>query len=265
VAPIAHQAGLNVISFSTNPAVAGNGIFVMGFLSRDQVNRIIQYSLANGLFRFAALVPNSAYGRQVAGEFQEGVYGQGAILVGLEYYDPSLPDNSEVVSRFAENVRDSIDAVMLPAGGQELLTIAPLLPYFDIDPAVVRFLGTGQWDTPGLGREPALIGGWYAAPDPNARAQFEARYQAVYGAAPERLATLAYDATALAAVLAKRPGGPDFRVEALTVPDGFTGLDGLFRFSPDGLVERRLAVLQVTRDAPLVINPAPTSFVTLTE
>ena len=37
-----------------------------------------------------------------------------------------------------------------------LKAVASLLPYYDIDPAKVHILGTGLWDDPGLGTEPAL-------------------------------------------------------------------------------------------------------------
>jgi len=153
------------------------------------------------------------------------------------------------------------DAIMLPEGGERLLALAPLLPYYDIDPAQVRLLGTGLWDDLRLGKEPALIGGWYAAPDPTQRADFEKRYATLYGAgSPPRIATLGYDATALAAALARPPNGPDFSAQRLTNPDGFTGLDGIFRFRADGLSERGLAVLEVQREGPKVVSPAPTSF-----
>ena len=292
VAPIAQARGVNVISFSTNPTVASSGVFVMGFLSRDQIDRVVQHSIAAGLWRFGALVPNSPYGHQVATEYREAVQRQGGQVTRMEFYDPSLPDNSAVVRRFSDYaargaqlkrkmaklkqqgteeaaaelrrlaVTDTagalpFDAVLLPVGGQALASIAPLLPYFDVDPATVRFLGTGQWDAPGIGREPALVGGWFAAPDPAGRASFDNRYQAAFGAPPPRLATLAYDATALSAVLAGRPGGPDFTIEALTVVDGFAGIDGLFRFAPDGRVERSLAVLEVNRESATMISPPP--------
>ncbi|MEQ8194612.1 MAG: hypothetical protein RIB59_09005 [Rhodospirillales bacterium] len=133
-------------------------------------------------------------------------------------------------------------------------------------------LGTGQWDEPGIGREPALVGGWYAAPPPDSRANFEAQYRQTYGELPPRLATLAYDATALATVLARGtneggdaaetgiPGGPDFSFKALTTPSGFAGRDGIFRLLPDGLPERGLSVLQVGPRENKVISPAPDSF-----
>ena len=43
-------------------------------------------------------------------------------------------------------------------------------------------------------------------------------------------------------------------------PSGFTGVDGLFRFRPDGLVQRGLAVLEVQPQGNVVISPAPQSF-----
>ena len=121
-------------------------------------------------------------------------------------------------------------------------------------------LGTGQWDESGVGAEPALIGGWFAAPPPSERADFEKRYERAYGRKPPRLATLVYDATALAAVLAQAEGGPDFSVEALTDPNGFAGRDGIFRLVPEGVTERGLAVLEVEPRGFKVISEAPESF-----
>ena len=34
----------------------------------------------------------------------------------------------------------SYDAILLPEGGTSLLSLAPLLPYFDVDPTKVQFL-----------------------------------------------------------------------------------------------------------------------------
>ena len=110
----------------------------------------------------------------------------------------------------------------------------------------MRLLGSGLWDIPDIGSEPALVGGWFASSPPEARLDFERRYSATYGHNPPRLASLGYDAAALAAVLARLPsGGEPFSQQAILNPSGFTGVDGLFRFTPGGLVQRGLAVLQV--------------------
>ena len=123
----------------------------------------------------------------------------------------------------------------------------------------MRYLGTALWNDPRLGTEPTLVGGWFAAPTPRLWDNFKARYQQSFGSAPPRIASLAYDATALAAVLAQQPGG-GFRQETLAQRGGFVGIDGIFRFLPSGEVERGLAVMELQRGEVRVIDPAPQSF-----
>ena len=60
-----------------------------------------------------------------------------------------------------------------------------------------------------------------------------------------RTATLAYDAVALVAALVKTQGAQRFSEQVLTNSSGFAGIDGVFRFRPDGTNERGLAVLRV--------------------
>jgi len=258
VTPLARAAGVNVVAFSTDERVAGQGVFLIGFLPRSQVARVVSYAHAQGYGRFAAVVPDTAYGSTMADLLRAVVAADGAQVADIETYDPAANNAADAVRRLAPG---SFDAVMLPEGGERLLALAPLFPYYDIDPTHVRLIGTGLWDDPRLAKEPALIGAWYAAADPRARADFERHYASLYGAAPPRITTLGYDATALAAALARSAAGPDFSLAALTNANGFSGVDGIFRFRADGLNERGLAVLEIQRDGPRVVSPAPTSFV----
>ena len=140
----------------------------------------------------------------------------------------------------------------------------------DLDPKKVKMLGTGQWDTGGLGSEPALLGGWFSSPSSQGRREFVIRYENIYGETPHRLATLAYDATALAAVFAqsnkddrqiKLPSKTQFfRNMNITSPRGFLGLDGIFRFSKKGYVERGLSVFEIKTRGIKLISPAPQKF-----
>ena len=75
-----------------------------------------------------------------------------------------------------------------------------------------------------------------------------------------RLASLAFDAAALAAVLGKSGGGEPISQEAILNPSGFTGVDGLFRFTPQGLVQRGLAILEVQPQGNVAVSPAPQNF-----
>ena len=81
-----------------------------------------------------------------------------------------------------------------------------------------------------------------------------------YWRVDETNGTLAYDAVALVAALIKTQGAQRFSEEVLTNASGFTGIDGLFRFRPDGTNQRGLAVLRVTSTGGQVINPPPKAF-----
>ena len=290
VAAVARPANINVVSFSNDRSVAGQNVFVIGLSPQGQIGRIMGFAASRGLHTYAALMPNNNFGTAVEDAFRRSIQATGGNIAMIEHYDPGA-DATPAVRRVAAyaaaqgsggavsppaqppadatqgqdqgqgaTASTALDAVLLPDFGDRLLSIAPLLPYYDVDPAQVRFLGTALWEDPRVPREPALNGGWFAAPPPDARADFVKRYQQVYGQTPPRLATLAYDATALAAVLARGQNGPDFSAAAITNPNGFAGTDGIFRFRSDGTAERGLAVLQVQHDGFKVISPAPEDF-----
>ncbi|HYM02297.1 MAG TPA: penicillin-binding protein activator [Stellaceae bacterium] len=259
VKPIARAADVSVIAFSTAKSLAGDGTFLIGFLPRQEIDRVIAFAHAKGANRFAALAPQTPYGEVAIEALRAAVEASGGSIAHADFYDPAVQDLTPQVKRFAAAGRD-FDAMLLPEGGAQLRALVPLLPYYDIDPDKVHFLGTGLWDDPGLGTEPALSGGWYAAPPPAARAEFEKQYQELYHRMPPRLTTLAYDAVSLAAVLERNEKGPDFSAAALTNPSGFAGIDGIFRLLPSGLVQRGLAVLEVHRGGNTVVDPAPETF-----
>ncbi len=299
VAVDTREVGLNMLTFSNDQAVAGDGVFIAGMPPSEQVDRIVDYATRQGLQRFAILAPQTAYGSAVTQAFRQAVYERGAELVRNVSYDPAASDITPEVRVLAqyderhqalveereklealqdeasklalgrlENLdtlgKPDFDAVLLPIGGRSLLSIASSLAFFDVDPAEVKFLGTALWNDPSLGSEPTLQGGWFAAPSPELWEGFQRRYRNTYGSTPPRIATLAYDMTALAAVLARATSGagqaPDFSVARLTDPSGFSGIDGLFRFSEQGTVQRGLAILEMNAKALKEIEPAPQSF-----
>jgi ABC-type branched-subunit amino acid transport system substrate-binding protein len=259
VKPIAQNAHVPVIAFSTETQLAGGGTYLMGFLPSEEIARVTAYAHAQGHTRFAVLAPSTPYGQVIADAVKTAVAANNATLTKSEFYEPDLNNMAAAVKRFAAEGVD-YDALFLPEGDGRLKVLVPQLPYFKIDPDQVKFLGTGLWDDPSLGTEPSLDGGWYAAPAPEARSAFQDRFNSLYRHAPPRLATLGYDAMALASVLARAPQGADFSDAAITNPNGFSGLDGIFRFRSDGLVQRGLAVLEVQHGVDNIIDPAPQSF-----
>ena len=273
VKPIAQEAHINVIAFSTVTTLAGGNTYLMGFLPRQEVVREVGYARERGLARFAALAPNSPYGHLMADALREVASGSGGSVTKIEFFDPRAGDVSPAIQRLLPGGGEgstapspgsppvaSFDALLLPEGGARLKQIAAQVKGAGGNAKPVQLLGSGLWDTPDIGSDPALVGGWFASSPPEARQDFERRFTATYGHNPPRLASLGYDAAALAAVLARGQAGEPFSQQAILNPSGFTGVDGLFRFTPNGLVQRGLAVLEVVPQGTTVVSPAPQSF-----
>ena len=134
------------------------------------------------------------------------------------------------------------------------------MAFYDIAPETTHYLGSALWSDQTIGQEKTLVGGWFAAPSPLVRQDFQDRYRVLFGEVPPGLASLGYDAVSMAAVLARQPGGPAFDAGSMTQPSGFLGVDGVFRLLPDGGNQRGLAVLRVTDTGFVVEDPAPQSF-----
>ncbi len=271
----AAEAKLNVIAFSNDVSVAGGAVYLISFVPKPQVKRIIAYAAQQGRRRIAILAPNGAYGDLVIQNAREVAQQYNAEIVRVGRYGTDPKKLSDEVRAFAgvtgvgrkgqvsrSNPLD-FDAILIPDGGQRLRLISSLLAYYEVDPDKIQFLGTGRWDSASSRVEPTLKGGWFAAPPPDLRERFVSKYRQANKARPPRLASLAYDAVALAATLARATTdteGPVYTAEAITSASGFLGIDGIFRFVEDGTAERGLAVLEVTREEFRVISNAPATF-----
>ena len=301
VADVARLARIPVVAFSNNREIVGDGVFTMGFFPEDQVRRIVDFAFRQGMTRFSALAPDEIYGSRMVTALNETAASGGRVVTGVAYYvdeTQALIDTVKLLGRYDERHQALLDqrrelaargdeisrralrrledletfgevefeALLLPAGGEEALRIAPLLAFYDIDPSLIKLLGTWLWDDPALGTEPSMTGAWYAAPPAATRQIFVQRFEQLYERTPDRRATLAYDATALTIVLAQRAARANeanpnpFTPLTLTSPSGFTGMDGIFRLRPSGLVERGLAVFEIERNGAREIDPAPQSF-----
>jgi ABC-type branched-subunit amino acid transport system substrate-binding protein len=276
VKPVAKNANINVIAFSTDWKQAGGNAYIMGFLPFDQVDRVIKYAASQNVKRVGVLAPNTDYGQITVTAYQSAAGHLGLQTPDVEYFNPGSKEVANTVRGFSHfddrhppgqpmNNFIPYDAVFIPAGGDSVKIVSSMLAQLDLGPNKVRRIGTGLFDDLSLTQEPAMEGAWFAAPAPAARQAFETRFLQSYGYTAPRLTTLAYDATALAAVLAKRgltgpSGAPAYDRESLMNPNGFAGIDGIFRFRPDGTAERGLAVLQIRRGSMQVIEDAPKTF-----
>jgi branched-chain amino acid transport system substrate-binding protein len=195
----------------------------------------------------------------VQAAFQQAVAAGGARVVAMERYPLDRAAMVEPVRRVAAAI-GQVDSIFIPDGADSVITAVQTLAANGVNTRRAQLIGTGLWDDPRIFAEPGTQGGWFAAPEPSGFRAFSGRYRTRYGQDPLRPATLAYDAVSLVAALVKTQGAARFSEEVLTNASGFAGIDGVFRFRPDGTNQRGLAVMRVTTSGPQVISPAPKSF-----
>jgi branched-chain amino acid transport system substrate-binding protein len=259
VGQVARARGIPVIAFSTDANVAARGVYLLSFLPESDVDRIIGYAASQGKRSFAALVPDNAYGTVVEAAFKQSVTRRGGRVVALERYPLDRAQMQGPVRNVAQ-AAGRADAIFIPDGAEAVPTVVQTLNASGIDTKRVQLLGSGLWEDAQIFSNPQLEGAWYAGPDSTGFRNFSGRYRSRYGQDPVRTASLAYDAVALVAALVKTQGKQRFSQEVLTNSSGFTGIDGLFRFRPDGTNQRGLAVLQVTPTGGQIISPPPKGF-----
>ncbi|HEU5046709.1 MAG TPA: penicillin-binding protein activator [Rickettsiales bacterium] len=264
VASSARHQNIPVITFSNNMAVAGEGVYLFGFVPEQQVVRIVQYSLGHNITNIAALVPSDPYGAAIVKQLSQEMRKHNGRIYPVEYYSEdmqALDNNVGRLSRFIQDEGTKNQALFIAEGGKKLKTLTDTLVANGISANNVQMLGTGLWDDPELLKWPNVNGGWFASSPPEKYTAFEQHFMTTYSYRPERRSSLAYDATALAVNLALSSSGKGFPTEKILDPVGFNGpANGIFRFHDDGSVERGLAVLMVTPAGFKTIDPAPTMF-----
>jgi len=285
VARVATAAETPVMAFSSDMQLAREGVYLLSFPPEEEIARVTEFAIQNGMDRFGVMAPANAYGERVSNAFAQEVAVRGGMIVHTERYLQDVDAMREPAKRLAQYSKEVVpvelrhdydpnapaaadggyvrgyQAVLVPEQGTLLRALAPLFPYYNVNINEVKLLGVSAWNNPRLWREPALRGGWFAAPEPEITEAFKARFEAAFGESPPRVASLSYDATLLAARLARNPRRRGrFDVTAITDPNGYFGADGLFRLRPDGAVERGLAILEIQPGGVQLVDPAPRSF-----
>jgi hypothetical protein len=206
----------------------------------------------------AALLPDSDFGKAMAEE-----------LTRIASVDGQPPPFVRMIGPGGENIAAALSemvaaaggldqplpygAILLGSTGSDLKDFAKAFADAHIDRSKIQILGPALWVDPASGSS-AMIGAWFAMPDPEARRDFTANYLAANKTPPSPLADLANDGAAIARVLASQGR---LNSSGLVQPTGFNGVDGWFALLPDGQVRRGLAVFRVARPRAEKVSDAP--------
>ncbi|HEX8444910.1 MAG TPA: penicillin-binding protein activator [Allosphingosinicella sp.] len=238
VAPLARAARAPVIAFSNDASVARSGVYLMGFVPAQSIERVVAYARGQGVHRFGGLVPTGVYGERARQAFTSAVQRAGGQVTAIQSYDRTPASARAAAGRL--NAQGAYDAVLIADTSRIAAAVAPAIR------RNARILGTELWGTEtNLVAQRPLHGAWFAAAPGGMFEPLSSRYRSRFGNDPYRLASLGYDAVLMTVrITAEWPSGQPLPERVLRTQI-FTGIDGPFRFWSDGVADRSLEVQEV--------------------
>lgn len=243
---VARSAGIPVIAFSNNPTVAAPGVYLLGVLPQAELRRSLGFSKAAGHKHFAGLFPTNDYGRVQQAAFQ-GVAAQLGLAPRSVLTFAGEAEARSAAARLAPLIlAGEVDALVLPDRSTAPL-IATMLQQLGVRRGSLQIIGSADWsgDT-AIQQTPLLYGAIFPAVDGAGYRAILPQYEAKFAGRPHALATISYTATILANVSALSRSEPPYQRSQITLPGGFNGRDGVFRFNADGTSDYALAINSVT-------------------
>ena len=279
IQPLAKDENINIITFSNNTKVTQKNIYIFGLTLEDEIKTILQYSEKLKNKKLAAILPNNEYGKRIKNEIIKFVNNNPTQLVKTVMYSASDPDFYEVSKNISNYEQRNIDLGLkikeleilnteaskkevrrlknldtygdLPFDSlfigvenfKQLSMISSILPYYDVDPKKIQYLGNTVWDKDSIVKEPGLNNSLFTSLSSNSSESFENEYVEMFNQKPHPIASLAYDAIGLVANLNQNNQSVD--AFSLTSTRGFIGINGKFKFFKNGNIERTPSIYRV--------------------
>ncbi|MCR8550776.1 penicillin-binding protein activator [Salipiger sp. P9] len=256
--------GVNMLSFSNNPSIAGGNLFVLGPTFVNTADRLLGYAHRQGRNSVAILHSDDVPGQFGKAAIQQAASQNGVRVAAIQPYPLSIEGVTTAAQSMGRVAATSgADSVFITtdATNAAMPILLQVMPENGLNPAQVQYIGLTRWDVkPELFSYPGAEGAWFTLPNQAMQRNFSARYSNAYGAAPHPLAGLAFDGIAAIGALVEQGRNDALTGRALTQSAGFQGTGGVFRLKSDGTNERGLAVATVRNNQMVILDPAPSSF-----
>mgnify|MGYP001181569254 CR=1 FL=1 len=279
----------NVIffSFSSSSSLANDCVYLLNFFPKNELSQLLLY-LKEGA-KVALLYPENEYGYLINSYIDDVIFESSAILVNRSSYKNDLSNvrdsikelgkyelrkyelnrQKQILSskkdekskkrlkkleRFKTTNDYDFTHILIADYGLNLLQVAPLLPYYDIDPNIVQFMGTGVIDDKTFFYEPSLQGAIFPGIPETRRINLINNYMEIYEEEFFRISTLPYDLMGLINLIYTKEYKFGDVIELLNNPNKkFDGIDGNFYFK-NNMIERNLDILKISNGNSFVIN-----------
>ena len=274
-------------SFSSETSLAKDCIFLLNFFPRNELSQL--FSLLNEDVKIALLYPENEYGYLINSFIDDIIFESSSVLVNRSSYKDDLSNVRDAIKelgkyelrkyelnrqkqilsskedekskkrlkkleRFKTTSDYDFTNILIADYGLNLLQVVPLLPYYDIDPNIVQFMGTGVIDDKTFFFEPSLQGAIFPGVPEYKRINIINNYMEIYEEEFLRISTLPYDLIGLINLIYSKKYKYRDVIKLLNNPNKkFDGIDGNFYFK-NNMIERDLNILKINNGKSFVIN-----------
>ena len=274
-------------TFSSQSSLAKDCVYLLNFFPKNELAQLMLYLNENA--KVALLYPENEYGYMINSFIDDSIFESRAVLVNRSSYRDDLSNVRDAIKelgkyelrkyelnrqkqilslksdekskqrlkkleRFKTTSDYDFTHVLIADYSLNLLQVAPLLPYYDIDPNIVQFMGTGVIDDKTFFYEPSLQGAIFPGVPEERRINLINNYKEIYGDEFLRVSTLPYDLIGLLNFIYKNEYSFDEVIKLLNNPNKkFDGVDGNFYFK-NNMIERDLDILRINNGNSFVIN-----------
>jgi len=286
--PMSRDEKVKLISFSNNVDITSKNISAFGLSPEDEIEKLFRYCDSKNLKRIKVILPENIYGNKI----KDKILNLNKLDLNIDskffYYDPKNPDFYEVSKRVAnyetrkENLKNEIsrlseftdeiskakikklkkldtygelnfDALLIIVNKfDELISFSSVLPYYDVDPKKIQYLGTSTWNKTAIVKEPSLNGGIFTDIDQDSLEKFINHYEKYFKEKPHELAAFAFDIIGLIAKLQSEDGSLTKLKTIETI--SYSGVTGKFRLLNSGRTSRTPEIYKIKNETIVKLN-----------
>ncbi len=269
VSSIAKSKRTKMISFSNDPAVAGNNIFIIGNSLTNRAKTLIKYAVEQRKYRFGIISSIEDSSNEFSKSIKAQIAKNGGVETFSVYYSHDISSLSDTARKISERIVSTETDVLIfthaPTRHIPLLAAEINDMAKSSKKGELQIIGLSRWDlSKSFLAEPSLQSAWFAIPDDRFRTTYESKFIKKFGYRPHLTSSLAYDAVAALGVLIRKRNAekshyPFSMGEVMNI-NGFIGIDGIFRFKSDRTAEKTLAIVEINQGRTSILKSASNRF-----
>ncbi len=258
IKPVINKFKIPVFSFTNDSSLSEKGTWVLGFSPFDQINKIIDYALKCKKERIGFISVDNDYGHkiydliknsEVASSIKDKIFIDDLMFKNKDnlrktirtFLNYNETDNKDLLSN------DEYDFIILIGNRNFILSLAPILTYYDVDLLKTELFATSVLNDKTLLNEHSLINAKFPFISEKNTSKFNKLWNLVWSEVEtDHLTRLGYYISKISIWVASQD--INFEKQIVKGKNKFSILGNKFIFKPDGNVLRPVNIYKIAKE-----------------